>query len=35
MLPCLSRLNLMMKFVYVISNRQKNTLGCYICMPSI
>ena len=30
-----SCLNLMMKFVYVIPDRQQDTLGGYICFPSI
>ena len=35
MLPCPSCLDLLMKFVYVIPDRQQDTLGGYICIPSI
>ena len=35
MTPCPSCLNLMMKFVYVIPDRQQDTLGGYICLSAL
>ena len=34
-MACPSCLNLMMKFVYIMPYRQQDTLGGYICLPSV